>query len=795
MKTRQAVEQMKAEIITNTLKSRQAPQVSPIRRDGPGRSRRPRLRPARWLWAGALLIVPAIALTWNAQRAKAQATGFTFVVNMPGDAGDGLCDSTCTLRDALQATFPLGGTVRFEPIFTAATPIILTNTLGVGGNVNIEGYGANNVVIKGAPGARVFNVNTGFNPGEVKISGVTITGGSSVAAQGGGGAIFVGDGSLTLERVHISNNGHFFGGFDNGQGNGGGIVFNGGTDHRILNSTISGNQGAYCGGISHNAGTLAIVNSTIANNSTNDFIAGSGGGLCIFGGDLSLRNVTITGNTSYQGGGIEQIGGTLDIGNSIVAGNGAVGFNPPEIEQFGGTFTSAGHNLIGNSPGDAANTNTPLTYHASDILDAPPLLGPLQMNGGTTPTTGLSAGSPAIDAGDNAQAIDPYGDPLFTDQRGFLRYISWPVATIDIGAFEFGSAASWSGPAPAGSNVNVTAGPVTVGFSGVTQAGDVTVTPIDPAAVGTLPANFTLGWNLPAYEISTTALYTPPLTVCMQVPTVSNPLVFSTLRILHNEGGVAVDRTIIAPDALAPDFATRTLCARVDSLSPFVVAHAPFIIPTPTPTPESTPEPTPTPTGDTTAPAVTISTPLDGATFVKGQTVAAAYSCQDEAGGSGLASCTGTVANGAPVDTSTVGSHTFTVTGADFAGNSATATSTYNVVYSFGGFLQPVDNLPALNIVNAGSAIPVKFSLGGNQGLAIFTAGYPASSPIPCDASGPGTVIEETVTANNSSLSYNATTGQYNYIWKTERSWRGTCRMLVVRFNDGAEHTAKFRFK
>jgi hypothetical protein len=36
--------------------------------------------------------------------------------------------------------------------------------------------------------------------------------------------------------------------------------------------------------------------------------------------------------------------------------------------------------------------------------------------------------------------------------------------------------------------------------------------------------------------------------------------------------------------------------------------------------------------------------------------------------------------------------------------------------YNFSGFFQPVDNLPTLNIAKAGSAIPVKFSLGGDQG-------------------------------------------------------------------------------
>ena len=115
--------------------------------------------------------------------------------------------------------------------------------------------------------------------------------------------------------------------------------------------------------------------------------------------------------------------------------------------------------------------------------------------------------------------------------------------------------------------------------------------------------------------------------------------------------------------------------------------------------------------------------------------------------------------------------------------------------YNFSGFFQPVDNLPTLNLATAGSAIPVKFSLGGDHGLAIFAAGYPASSPIACDASEPGSEITETVTAGGSSLSYDASMDQYSYIWKTNKAWKGTCRMLVVGFSDGTQHFAKFRFK
>ena len=77
----------------------------------------------------------------------------------------------------------------------------------------------------------------------------------------------------------------------------------------------------------------------------------------------------------------------------------------------------------------------------------------------------------------------------------------------------------------------------------------------------------------------------------------------------------------------------------------------------------------------------------------------------------------------------------------------------------------------------------------------ISARGFPASSPIPCDMSEPGTVIEETVSAGGNSLSYNATADQYSYIWKTDRAWKGTCRMLIVKFNDDSQCLAKFRFK
>jgi uncharacterized protein len=113
---------------------------------------------------------------------------------------------------------------------------------------------------------------------------------------------------------------------------------------------------------------------------------------------------------------------------------------------------------------------------------------------------------------------------------------------------------------------------------------------------------------------------------------------------------------------------------------------------------------------------------------------------------------------------------------------------------SFTGFFQPVDNPPAFNVVNAGQGIPVKFSLGGNQGLGIFASGFPTSQVIGCDGTAPTDGIE-TTTSGKSGLSYDRTTDTYTYAWKTQKAWAGTCRRLILRLKDGSDHVALFLFR
>jgi hypothetical protein len=147
------------------------------------------------------------------------------------------------------------------------------------------------------------------------------------------------------------------------------------------------------------------------------------------------------------------------------------------------------------------------------------------------------------------------------------------------------------------------------------------------------------------------------------------------------------------------------------------------------------------------------------------------------------------------VDTSSVGAKSVSCSATDNAGNSASASASYQVIYNFSGFFSPVDNLPTLNQVKAGSSIPVKFGLAGNQGLNILASGSPSSQTIGCSSGAAVDDIEETVTAGSSSLSYDAATDTYSYVWKTNKSWANTCRQLIVTLVDGTQHQANFKFK
>jgi len=123
-------------------------------------------------------------------------------------------------------------------------------------------------------------------------------------------------------------------------------------------------------------------------------------------------------------------------------------------------------------------------------------------------------------------------------------------------------------PTGTGTDVMVNAPDAEVTFSEVGTAGSTAFVPITPTQ-GEMPAGYTLCETCPAFEITTTASYTPPITVCLAVPASVSAADFLSMRLLHGENGSYVDRTAFRVDEPDPP---RLVCGIVQSLSPFALA-------------------------------------------------------------------------------------------------------------------------------------------------------------------------------------------------------------------------------
>lgn len=197
---------------------------------------------------------------------------------------------------------------------------------------------------------------------------------------------------------------------------------------------------------------------------------------------------------------------------------------------------------------------------------------------------------------------------------------------------------------------------------------------------------------------------------------------------------------------------------------------------------------------DVTAPVVALECP--SSPVLLGASATASWTATEEEHGSGLA----TPSSGSlTLDTSSVGTKTAEApeaTAVDNAGNASVGVScSYSVVYDWDGFAAPVDMGGVVNSVKAGSAVPMKFSLHGDQGTGVVAAGSPTVSFGSCSPTATIDAIEETVTAGASGLQYDPTSDQYVYVWKTDKSWAGKCATFSLRLDDGTTHSALFTFR
>ncbi len=269
------------------------------------------------------------------------------------------------------------------------------------------------------------------------------TGGPPFNRVGTGGAIHS-DGNLTIDNCRFENN--------TATGFGGALNLNGtGTLTTIRNTTFAGNSAGF-GGAIRMTRSVVVENSTFVGNvARNAAGQGQGGAIENTGGNLTLTNVTVSGNDSVSGGGLFSSGtattslnhvtitlntATFGGGWHTVAGSGParsqnsiIALNTASLLANGhdvfNPVSSLGFNLIGNATGSSG-------WVASDLLGVDPLLAALADNGGPTWTHALQNGSPAGDAANPASS-------LATDQRGEVRPrdINGDVVfRSDIGAFE-----------------------------------------------------------------------------------------------------------------------------------------------------------------------------------------------------------------------------------------------------------------------------------------------------------------------------------------------------------------------
>lgn len=299
------------------------------------------------------------------------------VVSKTADTNDGVCDSDCSLREAVA----LADRVYFSPLFNTPQTIVLSSPIGTNRNVTIDGKGKF-VTISGNNQTRIFQ--TARN-GNLTLDSLTLTAGADFGAFGGG--------ALFVENTSTAS---------------------------VINSTITNNYAENQGGGIYSFGNLTVRNSTITNNSAVQY---GGGIISNNNSTLNLINSTITRN-SYRsnggnGAGVNSNNAVVNVRNTIIAGN----FG--NVPDFAGTLNSQGYNLIGNTVGTNIVGDT-----TGNILNTNARLTPLGNYGGATQMYALLADSPAINAGDPTYSSNLFG---LTDQRGSQRLIG---SRIDIGAFE-----------------------------------------------------------------------------------------------------------------------------------------------------------------------------------------------------------------------------------------------------------------------------------------------------------------------------------------------------------------------
>jgi uncharacterized delta-60 repeat protein len=196
---------------------------------------------------------------------------------------------------------------------------------------------------------------------------------------------------------------------------------------------------------------------------------------------------------------------------------------------------------------------------------------------------------------------------------------------------------------------------------------------------------------------------------------------------------------------------------------------------------------------DKTAPGVVITSPQARA-YTLNEAAAAAYMCTD--GVSGVASCSGTTAVGAPIDTTSPGAKTYSATVTDAAGHQSTANVAYTVVMPPPTFMIRTLNDP-LKEHNRGSAIPIKLQVENAAGVNVSSAGLMVEAVAVSSGTGIGQAEEERVAddagqSNPLGRFRFVSDGAYLFNLKTKGLKAGPYVLVVRVAGDTALHAVPF---
>lgn len=198
-----------------------------------------------------------------------------------------------------------------------------------------------------------------------------------------------------------------------------------------------------------------------------------------------------------------------------------------------------------------------------------------------------------------------------------------------------------------------------------------------------VPANASLvshsiaGWSNVGPGTPTSSVVGGAIAVTIPGPILAgNPATLPTITMNLQATGALGSR--IEPKIAGTSYASPglTFTAKVD-LGWFlgIVDSALACFPSPSPALHST-----LISNDVNAPKITIASPVADQVVIQNSSLVADFSCDDGASGVGVASCVGTVADGASINTSSLGTKTFTVTATDNEGKVGSKTVTYTVV-------------------------------------------------------------------------------------------------------------------